>query len=146
MKDSITFETSEQAEQAFYSAFQRSDIEKMMSIWCKDCETFCIHPGGPRLEGLDNIRKSWEQIFNYDRVLKFKINQKKVLIENNIALHHVIEAIYVNDELQSEIIATNIYLKTNDGWKMVLHHASPELHPNLTKEISEELDDIQTIH
>jgi len=146
MQDNITFETSEQAEQAFYLAFQQNDIEMMMSIWCKDSETICIHPGGPRLEGLDNIRKSWEKIFNYDKALTFEINQKKVFVEKNIALHHVIEAIFVNNELQSEIIATNIYLKKNDGWKMVLHHASPELHPNLDQDVNDELDDIQTIH
>lgn len=146
MQDNITFETSKQAEKAFYLAFQQSDIEMMMSIWCKDCEAICIHPGGPRLEGLENIRKSWEQIFSYERPLTFEVNQKKVVIEKNIALHHVIETIFVNNELQSEIIATNIYLKTNDGWKMVLHHASPELHTNINQDDNDELDDIQTIH
>ncbi len=146
MQDNINFETSEQVEKAFCLAFQNSDIEMMMSIWCKDSETVCIHPGGPRLEGFDNIRAGWEQIFNYDRELIFEINHKKVIVEDNIALHHVIESIFVNNELQSEIIATNIYLKTTNRWKMVLHHASPELPPNFNQANIDDLDEIQTIH
>ena len=146
MQENSIFESSEKAEQAFYSAFEQRDINLMMSIWCKDCETVCIHPGEPRLEGLDSIRSSWEIIFNYERNLKFELNQKKVIIENNIAIHHVVESIFINNELQSEIIATNIYLKTSEGWKMVLHHASPEFQPDSDSTYEGDMEEIQTIH
>lgn len=146
MQDKPVFETSDQAEQKFYLAFENGDIEMMMSIWCKDNETVCIHPGGPRLEGLDNIRSSWDDIFNHEKNLKFEVSKKKIIINSNIALHHVIESIFVNNELQSEIIATNIYVKSNDGWKMVLHHASPELLTTSEQTHYDDLDEIQTIH
>ena len=145
MQKSDNYSTSEQAEEAFYLAFQQSDIEMMMSVWSKGKDTSCIHPGGPRLEGLDMIRQSWEQIFSHEQGIQFEIKEKRVLLEKDIAIHHVIEAISVKGELQSEIIATNVYYKTQNGWHMILHHASPELQPRIDQ-TTEDVDEAQTIH
>ncbi len=131
MDEKKLFSTSEEAEKAFYAAFQQEDLELMMSVWANDEDITCIHPGGNRLEGQNLIRESWEQIFRHENGIKFEINQKKVSIENDIAIHHVIESIYMGGELQSEIIATNVYRKSHDCWYMILHHASPELRPAL---------------
>ena len=146
MQNSNSYSTSEQAEEAFYSAFQKGDIEMMMSVWSIDKDIICIHPGGPRLEGHKIIRESWEQIFAHERDIKFEINHKRILVENHIAIHHVIEAISVDNELQSEIVATNVYCKTKNGWHMILHHASPELLPSINQPYSEDAGEIQTIH
>jgi len=129
MQEKKVFTTSEEAEKAFYESFQQGDVDTMMSVWADDSSITCIHPGGTRLEGQLNIRESWEQIFNHENGIKFEINQKRVLLEQEIAIHHVIESIYMSGELQSEIIATNVYRRNNQGWNMILHHASPELRP-----------------
>jgi ketosteroid isomerase-like protein len=139
LKEIKLFSTSEEAEKAFYDAFQQEDLDLMMSVWASDEEITCIHPGGNRLEGLKNIQESWEQMFSHDNGIKFEINKKTVQIENDIAIHHVIESIYLDGELQSEIIATNIYRKSESkkqddnlvSWHLILHHASPELRPAL---------------
>ena len=133
MEEKKVFSTSEEAEKAFYAAFQQEDVELMMSVWANDEDITCIHPGGTRLEGKINILESWEQIFSHENGIKFEINQKRVLLENDIAIHHVIESIYMDGELQSEIIATNVYRKSNDSWHMILHHASPELRPAISQ-------------
>ena len=74
------FSTSDEAEKAFYAAFQQEDLELMMSVWADDEDITCIHPGGNRLEGINNILESWEQIFSHENGIKFEINQKRVLI------------------------------------------------------------------
>ncbi|MFK7815458.1 MAG: SgcJ/EcaC family oxidoreductase [Gammaproteobacteria bacterium] len=135
------FSTSEEAEIAFYAAFQQEDLELMMSVWANDEDITCIHPGGNRLDGLKNIVESWEQMFSHENGIKFEINKKRVQIEGDIAIHHVIESIYLDGELQSEIIATNIYRKTEDSWRLVLHHASPELRPALIPSDEDILDE-----
>jgi ketosteroid isomerase-like protein len=127
MEDNKVFSTSEEAEKAFYAAFQQEDLELMMSVWSDETDITCIHPGGTRLEGRINVTESWEQIFSHENGIKFEINQKRVVLENDIAIHHVIESIYMDGELQSEIIATNIYRLNKNSWHMILHHASPEL-------------------
>ncbi|MEJ2114797.1 MAG: nuclear transport factor 2 family protein [Gammaproteobacteria bacterium] len=138
MEEIKLFTTPEEAEKAFYTAFQQQDVELMMSVWSDGEDITCIHPGGPRLGGQTDIRESWEQIFSHENGIKFEINQKRVQMENDIAIHHVIESIYMDGELQSEIIATNVYRKSRDSWYMVLHHASPELRPAVSQIESEE--------
>jgi len=146
MKNSNNFSTSDHAEEVFYLAFQQSDIKMMMSVWSKHEDIICIHPGGQRLEGLDIIRQSWEQIFIHERGISFDVKQKKVVEVNNISIQHVIEVISVNGEVQSGIIATNIYSKTKNGWHMILHHASPELHTTIIQSGSGDLSETQTVH
>jgi len=141
MEEKKLFSTSEEAEKVFYAAFQQEDLEMMMSAWADDEDITCIHPGGNRLEGINNILESWEQIFSHENGIKFEINQKRVLMENDIAMHHVIESIYMDGELQSEIIATNVYRKTHDSWHMILYHASPELRPALNSADEESLEE-----
>ena len=141
--------TPEEAEKACDASFQHQDVELMMSVWSDDVDITWIHPGGSRLEGQTHIRVSWEQIFSLDNGIKFEINQKRVQIENDITIHHVIENIYMDGELQSEIIATNVYRKSHNSWYMVLHHASPELRPAFSQiESEEELveEDTKTFH
>ena len=140
MQENYIFETSDEAEKAFYAAFQESDLELMMSVWADDQDITCIHPGGTRLEGQLNIRESWEQIFSHENIIKFEISQKRVLLDEDIAIHHVIESIYLAGQLQSEIIATNIYRKSNDSWHMILHHASPELRPAIISKDEEKIE------
>jgi hypothetical protein len=46
----------------------------------------------------------------------------------------------MNGELQSEIIATNVYCRINNSWHMILHHASPELRPALIPDDEEKIE------
>ena len=58
------YPTPEDAETAFYEAFERSDLAGMMTVWAEDDDIVCIHPQGPRLTGFDAVRESWVQIFS----------------------------------------------------------------------------------
>ena len=142
-----SYKTSELAEEAFYAAFQNSDIDLMMAVWAENDNACCIHPGGPRLEGLETIRDSWQQIFSNEGNLSFEIQQKKIEVQEDIVIHHVVEMISVDGTMQSEILATNVYVNTEFGWKMILHHASPELQSKLEHpEFDDPDNEAQTIH
>ena len=117
----------------------------MMSVWGQGKDIVCIHPGGSRLQGVSSIRKSWEQMFSYEQGIELRVNKTGMIQEEDVAVHHVVEDIYVDGELQSEIFATNIYKKTNGSWHMVLHHASAELHPVLDL-MDGDAEEAQTIH
>jgi SnoaL-like domain len=44
-----------------------------------------------------------------------------------VAVHNVIEEVLVGEGKAQQVVsvvATNAYVKTSAGWKMVLHHAS----------------------
>ena len=57
MEPRPTLASAEQAEAAFYRAFEKADLGAMMAVWAEDEEILCIHPGGQRLIGMDAVRE-----------------------------------------------------------------------------------------
>jgi ketosteroid isomerase-like protein len=119
------FATPQEAESAFYRAFERGDIHSMMAVWSQDDTTVCIHPGGPRIEGLHDIRESWEQIFASGSDLKFTLTDNQYTRDALLSIHQVKESIEIDGVLQGTVLATNIYQFVDGSWRMLLHHASP---------------------
>jgi uncharacterized protein (TIGR02246 family) len=121
------FPTPQDAESAFYEAFEKSDLDAMMDVWADDEEIVCVHPGGPRLTGNEQIRESWRQIFAGGQTLKFRLREQRAINGMTLVVHSVYEQINVGGEarVRNPVIATNVYLRTQDGWRMVVHHASP---------------------
>ncbi len=121
------FTTPQEAEQAFYEAFQRADLDAMMAVWAEDEEVFCVHPGGPRLTGLDGIRESFRQIFRGGTTMRFQLRESQQMRGGLIAVHSAYEFITLVGERRqpSAVIATNVYANVGGGWRMVGHHASP---------------------
>jgi ketosteroid isomerase-like protein len=118
--------SAEDVENAFYDAMERADLEAMMSLWADDEEIFCVHPGAPRLQGHAPIRESYEMIFERGPVL---IRPRHLHVSQNMscAVHCLVEEVKTPsdpDWLEAHIVATNVYLKTPLGWRIVSHHAS----------------------
>ncbi|HEX7273642.1 MAG TPA: nuclear transport factor 2 family protein [Casimicrobiaceae bacterium] len=112
---------------AFYQAFELRDIDAMMAAWAEDEDIVCIHPGGPRLVGYEAVRAGWEQLFAADTKLSFKLADIVVIDTVGLALQSAIEHVTVGDDPKPRgtAIATNVFLRTPSGWRLVVHHASP---------------------
>jgi ketosteroid isomerase-like protein len=121
------FTTPQDAATAFYRAFEAKDIDAMMAAWAEDEEIVCVHPGGPRLVGFDAVRLGWEQIFAGETKLLFRLDEVVVLETVGMALQSAIEQVTVGDNPapRGTAIASNVFLRTPSGWRIVLHHASP---------------------
>lgn len=118
--------SSVDAEAAFYAAFAAADVEAMMLVWAATFEVACIHPSGPRLEGVPAIRRSWELIFR-DRIPRqFKLRGRLIVGEGDCRIHLLEETITVpgSNFRAPPVLATNVYQRLHGGWFMVLHHAS----------------------
>ena len=114
-------------EAQFYEAMQAGDIDRMMAVWADDDEVVCVHPGGARVIGLAAIRASFEAIFAQNAV-PVQPEQVHRLHTLGSAVHHLAERVQVmtNEGPQTAwALATNVYVKTSLGWRMVAHHASP---------------------
>jgi ketosteroid isomerase-like protein len=122
-----TFPTPQDAEAAFYEALEAGELEAMMEVWAEDEEIVCVHPGGTRLAGYDQVREGWAQILGSGQRLKVHISNQVVLSGMMLAIHSVHENILVQGESRSRspVVATNVYLRTGNGWRMILHHGSP---------------------
>ena len=121
------FPTAQDAENAFYEALERGDLEGMMAVWAEDEEIICVHPGGPRLSGPDEVRASWARIFSGGAGPRVRITQQVAVTGMMIAVHSVHENFTIEGGARAQVpvIATNVYLRTAAGWRMIVHHASP---------------------
>ncbi|MBI2297164.1 MAG: nuclear transport factor 2 family protein [Betaproteobacteria bacterium] len=121
------FPTPQDAEAAFYEAFTKSDLEAMMAVWADDDDIYCVHPNGARLAGVERVRESWRQIFASGQTLRFQLGEQQYVQGMMLSVHSVYEHITVAGDPRSRapVIATNVYIRTERGWRMVAHHASP---------------------
>jgi ketosteroid isomerase-like protein len=122
-----TFPTAQDAEAAFYEALERADLEAMMAVWAEDEEIVCIHPGGPRLTGYEQVRESWAQMFKARPRLQVHLSNQVYVQGMMLSIHSVHENIAVAGEPKARppMVATNVYLRTGSGWRLLVHHASP---------------------
>jgi uncharacterized protein (TIGR02246 family) len=121
------FPTAQDAENAFYQALERADLEGMMAVWSEDEEIVCVHPAGQRLAGQQQVREAWRQMFAGGSGMRVHISQQVAVTGMMVAVHSVHENITVAGEQRARppMVATNVYLRTPSGWRMVAHHASP---------------------
>lgn len=112
-----------EVETAFYEALNRADVDTLMALWAEDEEIVCVHPGGPRLHGHAAIQASWEAILERGGL---QIRPSQLHETHNLmsAGHTVIEGVTSSADEAAHLVATNVYMKTPRGWRMVLHHVS----------------------
>jgi len=119
--------TPDDVELSFYEALHNADIQQVMSCWAEEDEIICVHPGGPRLIGPGAIRAAFEAMFRDGSVQAFPERVHKIQSLAS-AVHHLVERverITPEGAHHSWVIATNVFHKTPQGWRMVAHHTSP---------------------
>ena len=136
----LSYNSSTAAEEAFYAAFSATDLEAMMHIWADQPDIVCIHPNGPRLRGRDQVRLSWSMIFR-DRVVRhFALTGLRIIGNGDQRIHLLEENISVpgTNYVSPPVLATNIYRRDQNGWHLIIHHASvaPSSLPTQTKGFS----------
>jgi ketosteroid isomerase-like protein len=135
----VLFANAQDAEAAFYDAFRKNDLEAMMAVWADDDEIYCVHPGAARISGVENVRESWRRVFASGQSLQFQLRARHEIHGMMIAIHSVYEQISVAGQPppRNPMLATNIYLRTDHGWRMVAHHAAPAPVPTTQSTASE---------
>ncbi len=119
--------TPDDVEAQFYEALREGDIGKLMAVWSDDDDIVCVHPGGPRVIGTRAIRASFEAMFERGGI---PVQAGSVRRTRSLggAVHNLIETVTLQSTegaQQGFVVATNVYTKTAQGWRMVAHHASP---------------------
>ncbi len=124
------FPSASDCEIAFYDAFERADLKLMTAVWADESDVICIHPQGPRLAGLTAIRESFAEIFSGGPNTTLKITELRKHQGQTLAIHSVYETLIFRIDPAKEpaqttpVLATNVYLLTPNGWRMIVHHAS----------------------
>ena len=126
-RETHLFPTPEDAENAFYDAFERGDLAAMMAVWNEDDDIVCVHPQGPRLVGFDAVRESWTQVFASGMTIRVRAVESRRFQGQTLAVHSVVELLSAPGEQGTSppVAATNVYVLTEHGWRLTVHHATP---------------------
>ena len=136
--DSLRAE-AEQANAAFYSAFENADLDAMRDLWLEDAETLCVHPGAMPVRGTPAISRSWALIMANTPYIQFFLTDVEVSVLGStssggsvIASVTCTENVLTGDERTgpdafggAKAVATNVFVRMADGWRLWIHHASP---------------------
>jgi ketosteroid isomerase-like protein len=121
------FSTPEAVEAAFYAAFEARSLDAMMAAWASDDSIACIHPLAAPLNGRAAVAAGWRSMFEAAGQFRVRIETVHEMREAGQVIRIVREYLIIGQETEPRppILATNVYRKQGDGWRMVLHHASP---------------------
>jgi len=149
------FATADEAEAAFYSAFEMGDKDLLEAVLA-DENVSCIHPSSTPLVGRVDVLASWVQILETitDSVIKIDVINRSN--SNGIAVHLVSENFSDSHDIGSDFSqasATNVYVHQKNGWRLMMHHASFISEDEYTdEELLEEAENLmdyemsQTVH
>ena len=138
------FGSPDDIEAQFYEALQRGDIERLMAAWADDEDINCVHPGGPRVVGAGAIRSSFESIFA-NGAIDARPERVRRLQTHSCAVHSVLEHVRLmtpQGPQSAWVVATNVYVKAAQGWRLVSHHASP----GTARELQDMVESASVLH
>jgi uncharacterized protein (TIGR02246 family) len=142
------FATPDEAESAFYDAFERANLAQMMTVWAETDDIVCVHPQGPRLTGFEQVRESWMQIFAGGSQMRIRATEVRKFDGQSVAVHAVVEVLGIPGQQgpAQSVCATNVYELTDAGWRMVVHHATAMPEPAAAAAEEESSDEPHTLH
>jgi ketosteroid isomerase-like protein len=98
-----------------------------MAVWVHTDSIACIHPLAAPLNGRLAVITGWSSMFEAAEQFRVQVELAHEIREATQVIRIVREYLIIGQETEPRppILATNVYRKEADGWRMVLHHASP---------------------
>jgi ketosteroid isomerase-like protein len=133
---------SEQVEQAnttFYQAMEEGDLDTLTGLWLDGPEDriACVHPGWPVLTGRSEVLRSYALIMANTEYIQFFLTDVAVSVRGDTAVVTCTENILSGGPAEESgelgplvgqlVVATNVFARTPDGWRLWSHHGSPVL-------------------
>lgn len=106
------------ANDAFYLAVAGRDMQAMSDVWAENTEATCLHPGWPPLIGRDEILDSWRRILANQDQPPIDVFGATARVVGDCAIVLCYEVVS-----QNYLIATNLFVRENNVWRMI-HHQS----------------------
>jgi len=106
------------ANDAFYVAFQTGDAEAMEDLWSTDALVTCVHPGWQHLKGRDVVMEAWHSILGNPPDAPLRMEGASASVYGDTAVVICYEILG-----NINLVATNIFVRENNTWKIVHHQA-----------------------
>ncbi|GGT12533.1 nuclear transport factor 2 family protein [Streptomyces griseoviridis] len=152
----LDVEQVEAANTAYYEALEQGAFERLSEMWLSPSdlgvdETYhdpadtgvvsCVHPGWPVLTGRGEVLRSYALIMANTDYIQFFLTDTHVSVTGDTAVVTCTENILSGGPAPEEgdelgplvgqlVVATNVFRRTDAGWKLWSHHGSPVLAEN----------------
>ncbi|GGS66522.1 nuclear transport factor 2 family protein [Streptomyces griseoviridis] len=149
----LDVEQVEAANTAYYEALEQGAFERLSEMWLSPSdlgvdETYhdpadtgvvsCVHPGWPVLTGRGEVLRSYALIMANTDYIQFFLTDTHVSVTGDTAVVTCTENILSGGPAPEEgdelgplvgqlVVATNVFRRTDAGWKLWSHHGSPVL-------------------
>ncbi|OEU94410.1 nuclear transport factor 2 family protein [Streptomyces oceani] len=141
-------EAVEAANTALYEAVERADLEALGELWLDD-EVTVVHPGWPALSGRDEVLRSYALIMANTEYVQFFLTDVRISVLGDTAVVSCTENILSGGPAEADgsagplvgglVVATNVFRRAADGWRVWSHHGSPVLVEGEDEDGSEEV-------
>ncbi len=124
----------------FYAAVEAADLDRVDAAWVEPPfaeSVTCVHPGWPALRGRDEVLRSWALIMANTAYIQYFLTDVEVEVAGEVAVLNCTENILTSvgqaDDATSSalgggrVVATNVFRRVGDGWRLWAHHSSPVL-------------------
>ena len=108
------------ANEAFYRAFNQRDMDIMSALWADTDDVTCIHPGWNAIEGRERVLDSWRAILGNPGQSRIVTGGATVSFRGDVAIVLCRELVG-----GSPLIATNVFVREGEGWKLLHHQSGP---------------------
>ncbi len=113
---------------SFYRALEARNLENMAQVWLRDDSASCVHPGWHRLDGWEEIERSWENIFSNSRPWSVTCEDERIAVAGDLAWVTCVEVLVPfgagEEEDAARMQATNLFGRVDGQWRLIHHHAS----------------------
>jgi ketosteroid isomerase-like protein len=112
----------------FYAAFESLDLVQMEGVWAHDDDVSCVHAGSELLLGWEEVRERWARIFANAKKVRVALSCVWLRVEGNagwVVCTERVTTAFTEGFDDARVQATNIFVRTDDGWLLVARHASP---------------------
>jgi ketosteroid isomerase-like protein len=116
----------------FYAAIESGDVGRIEALWDDGDDVACVHPGWPPVRGKSRVLRSWAVIMANTAYIQFFPTGVDVAITGDVAVvacEHSLLAGSTDAEGElgetARVVATNVFRRRPQGWRLWAHHASP---------------------
>ncbi|HVT21012.1 MAG TPA: nuclear transport factor 2 family protein [Mycobacteriales bacterium] len=117
-----------------YAAIEAGDVDRLTAIWDTSDDIACVHPGWPAVQGRSRVLRSWAVIMANTAYIQFFSTEVGVMVDGDVAIvtceHGLLARTDERDTDFGEtarVVASNVFRRRPDGWRLWSHHASPVL-------------------
>lgn len=144
----------ERANQAFYDAIETSDLDGLEAVVLTGPlaeSVTTVHPGWPVLRGRREVMRSYALIMANTEYIQFFLTDVEIAVDGDTALVTCTENILTGGPAEEDgsagalvgglVVATNVFRRTTEGWRLWAHHGSPVLADDSDEEDGDGGDD-----